>query len=563
MVAQRQRSEAASHPGAAGSVFTSNGLYGEWVAGPVVHVDHPGLGVEGDGTTDDSDAVQFLIDALEPLGGRLRFGAKTYRLNIVGASGVILDGVGGYGYLPGGVNQTRFLAAGTGPVVDTPATQIFGFGIQGINFQGLGAGTACQGVRFDDVLWSFVRDCAFNNFSDEAVVATANSGACDFERILTTNCILDRTQADIIGAVDIDGADHWLSHVEAGISGSIEGTVQSANLYCVGIAVRMANGTLDACYGEISDIGIAVLGDRNRFTSCRADLNYGHGWYVDGSSNQFAACLGLNNSQDTTNTYDNFHAASTSAGNLFGECIAADILAKKARYGFYDDVSSATQKNQYDNCRSTTAVTGQYRTNASNGSAFFFPNGAAKVLTPNATTHDVTGYGLFQVTNTLATTITAFTGLVPGQRVVLFCNDDLTTIQHNGATIILLNGGNKKLRSGAFYEFMAVTPTIVREVAAFPLRAGADVGDSAKTLQARVDEERQRWDTPLTANRAVTLSTTGDHSGAEFRVTRTANATGAFALNVGTGPLKALNAGEWCDVTSDGTAWYLSAFGTL
>jgi hypothetical protein len=43
--------------------------------------------------------------------------------------------------------------------------------------------------------------------------------------------------------------------------------------------------------------------------------------------------------------------------------------------------------------------------------------------------------------------------------------------------------------------------------------------------------------------------------GRTFRIVRTANATGAFNLNVGTGPLKALAVSTWCDVTYNGSAW--------
>lgn len=41
-------------------------------------------------------------------------------------------------------------------------------------------------------------------------------------------------------------------------------------------------------------------------------------------------------------------------------------------------------------------------------------------------------------------------------------------------------------------------------------------------------------------------------------------ATGAFNLNVGTGPLKAMGtAGSFADVEFDGSAWALTAYGTL
>ncbi len=65
----------------------------------------------------------------------------------------------------------------------------------------------------------------------------------------------------------------------------------------------------------------------------------------------------------------------------------------------------------------------------------------------------------------------------------------------------------------------------------------------------------------LTADRAVTLLVTNAKSGLTRRITRSGG--GAFNLNVGTGPLNALATNQWCDVTYNGTAWYLAAYGTL
>lgn len=91
----------------------------------------------------------------------------------------------------------------------------------------------------------------------------------------------------------------------------------------------------------------------------------------------------------------------------------------------------------------------------------------------------------------------------------------------------------------------------------------ADKGDAAATLTVRTSEKTNQWNTPITADRAVTLSTTGAINGDKFRIVRTAAATGAFNLNVGTGPLKALGIGQWCDVEYNGSAWMLTAFGSL
>lgn len=93
---------------------------------------------------------------------------------------------------------------------------------------------------------------------------------------------------------------------------------------------------------------------------------------------------------------------------------------------------------------------------------------------------------------------------------------------------------------------------------------GGNNGDAAATLVVGSSARTQRWGSPLTAARAVTLSTTGAENGDSFHIVREVAATGAFNLNVGTGPLKALaSAGTWCDVEFDGAAWFLSRYGAL
>jgi hypothetical protein len=95
-------------------------------------------------------------------------------------------------------------------------------------------------------------------------------------------------------------------------------------------------------------------------------------------------------------------------------------------------------------------------------------------------------------------------------------------------------------------------------------RSITTVGDAAATLYAGLSDGTQIWNTALTADRAVTLSTTEAAEGDKFRIVRNASATGAFNLNVGTGPLKAMgSASTWCEVEYDGAAWVLTAYGAL
>lgn len=102
-----------------------------------------------------------------------------------------------------------------------------------------------------------------------------------------------------------------------------------------------------------------------------------------------------------------------------------------------------------------------------------------------------------------------------------------------------------------------------------PEHVSANIGDAGITLTAGTSDRRQRWTTALTNNRTVTLSTTSAYEGAEFTIVREATSTGAFKLNVGTaigsptGPLIALDPGQWADVCYDGSAWFLTRAGSL
>lgn len=85
--------------------------------------------------------------------------------------------------------------------------------------------------------------------------------------------------------------------------------------------------------------------------------------------------------------------------------------------------------------------------------------------------------------------------------------------------------------------------------------------DADATLTVGTNAERVRHTGTLTAIRAITLATAGAVTGSTFRITRTGG--GAFNLNVGTGPLKALATNTWATFIYDGAAWYLAEYGAL
>lgn len=91
----------------------------------------------------------------------------------------------------------------------------------------------------------------------------------------------------------------------------------------------------------------------------------------------------------------------------------------------------------------------------------------------------------------------------------------------------------------------------------------ADKGNASITVLPYEADSTIVFATPLTADRSVTLSTVGAYNGQKIRIVRTASATGAFNLNVGTGPLKALAPGQYLDAEFNGAAYFLSVFGSL
>lgn len=86
-------------------------------------------------------------------------------------------------------------------------------------------------------------------------------------------------------------------------------------------------------------------------------------------------------------------------------------------------------------------------------------------------------------------------------------------------------------------------------------------GDVNATVAVATSAETLVFNTALSTNRTVTLSTTNAYNGAKCRITRLTSASGVSTLDVG--GLKTLAAGQWCDVEYDGSSWVVTAFGSL
>jgi hypothetical protein len=96
-----------------------------------------------------------------------------------------------------------------------------------------------------------------------------------------------------------------------------------------------------------------------------------------------------------------------------------------------------------------------------------------------------------------------------------------------------------------------------------PTQVSADRGDANVTLTVNTDAMIQRFATTLTANRTVTLSTTGAKNGDRFRVVRTG--LGAFTLAVGALKTIPSATAAYVEVAYDSAtaAWVLVGYGAL
>jgi len=121
---------------------------------------------------------------------------------------------------------------------------------------------------------------------------------------------------------------------------------------------------------------------------------------------------------------------------------------------------------------------------------------------------------------------------------------------------LIVNGGMSKSWANWFSRLFDCVSVLTPSVS-------GDNGDQAITLSAGPSATTQRFNTALTATRAVTLSCKNAFTGAAFKIIREQGATGPYGIDVGPG-LKTLTApGQWCVVEYAGNSWILVASGAL
>jgi len=407
-------------------------------------------GITPHAATDRSTAINTMIEEISAGGGGvIGFRGGQYRGHFVLRTGVTLSGMRGqYGYT-GTSQPVRFQAIGGAWLIDTPSTAIYAAAVEGIDLRGdlVNGG----GMRFQNTSWCALRKVSLHGFAEQGVLSTAGV-KLTLDSVLATACLYRRGRTDNAGVIEIRSHDASLQNVEANTSQSGDlATISSANLYLNAFLVAGAQGSYVDCIGEQSDCGWFIIGQNNKFATCRGDYNYGHDWRVPGNRNVFAAVEAVEGGRAATNTYNGFLVSGF--GNTFAGP-SASTSTSQYKYLFEDTVqnSAAGVRNSWIAPNGTGYGTAFFKDSGFLGSAVMLPNNEIRPVS-GTTSIDVNRAGRVNFTNyTTATTVTAFTGGNDGQVLYLFGDPDVT-IAHN-ATIKTISGANLTLAAGRMYQFV-------------------------------------------------------------------------------------------------------------
>jgi hypothetical protein len=446
---------AADFSSADGSPLVQNRETGQWfgyangAVMPLAPLNARGFGATGNGSTDDTSAIQDAIDHMASLGGGyIWFSRGRYLITTITLKANVRL-IGECTTPQATTDGVVFLGSGSGTMVDTPVGSTSGCGMQGIFLYG--SSTSNIGIRLRSVNGGEFSRLFFTRFQDNALLQDAGVD-CEFNRLGGYNCLLDRTQAAKIGVFDIAGTDHRVNDVE--FTASLTGR-SDANLYLCGIVIRGANHFIRSAVGHTSDIGIHVACTTTSFDQPRAMENFGHGIeFGTGGGCQLIAGKSIDNSQHAANTYSGYYTGTSQSNVLIG-CRA---LTGGHKYGFEDTGSYAAveSRNVFVGCRSSEHDTAAFYVEATNsiGSTPDFPSQALRA-TDGDTTPSVAQTSLLDLRSyTGATTITQFDDGVHGQGIDVVGSANVT-IQNNGS-VKTNTGADKTLAANTIYSFRKI-----------------------------------------------------------------------------------------------------------
>lgn len=423
------------------------------------------FGAVGDGITNDTAAIQAAVDYVNAIGG----GEIVFPTGVYRATGVRL-----YSYMTlrgPGHNIYGFSMSGKGAVIrsfdegsifytaGTSTIHNITFdGLTLVGLQGLGP-KETQGIVLHKAQGVIIDKCDFFIFKNEAVWQQ------DGGTLRMSNCKVfgvDRQGTSFPerkGSLRLAGNDNMVINTEIGAGSSGD----QSNLWNCAVKLEGTANMFVNCVFEGADAGILVTGANNNFVNCRADINYGHGFWFTREiptatppwKNRLTNCWSHRNSRYGVNLFDNFRIDSGHYinGIQMTNCKSSHSSGDswKHRYGLYDGAGDTLVVAFADEGAATKWVDGV------NNYAGPYASFRQQVVTPaNGTTEpDVRALSLIRFNNAVGTTVTNFVGGVNGQPLELLTLNSNTTIAHN-SSIKTNTGASKTLNPNVVYRFKHV-----------------------------------------------------------------------------------------------------------
>ena len=309
-------------------------------------------GADPSGIADSQPAFDLVDEILKTTGGTIRIGVGHYAM---GAECLVSDGI--RVKMSGRADQSGvedILGTDIFPLDSHPGTRMFSQKItsspskKGVYFMdGIirgdkpGGGYVDIGIEQENGKYWGYFNLAFHFFNHQPIlVSDTGSTVTHFENILMRDCLLATGLAGNEGALEIHSSDNVSINIE--IAPGVT-DIAEAGKKCALLLTSTSSEHKD--YGSqlsFAEHGLKIEaggGGGHKFFGTRVDFNRMDGAEINVGGNAFCGCEALNNSQETTNTYDGFHF--TTANNMVFACNARSNVTNVHRYGFRDSSGAA------------------------------------------------------------------------------------------------------------------------------------------------------------------------------------------------------------------------------